>query len=262
LKYKKDSGYVVPSDFGGTGNGLWINPNRPLFADKALRQALVKAIDRDPIVATSYGGLTTTQKGFWIDKLFPPDLAPFDSTVDTGPLKKLVASLPSKDVDLGWGADGGAPVQQMAQLIQTQLAACGLNVTVRQIPTAQVFDLCNQPQSKRPDLFVDWLGGDALHLDTVLRIILRTGAKPLNLFSVAYAELDKMMDQAILAPTVEQMNEVYVQATNFIIDEGLYVPLCAQPFPIVARKSLGNLVQDSDYPAIFDAAKITGTSSG
>lgn len=256
LKYQKNSDYVVPVEFGGNGNAMWINPNKPMFADKALRQALVQAIDRDTVVQTSFGGLAPTQKGFWPDKLFPPALDPFDNPPNTAPLKQLVSSLPSKDVDLGWGADGGAPVQQMAELIQTQLAACGLNVTVRQIPTAQVFDLVNQPQSKRPDLFVDWIGGDALHLDTVLRIMLRTGAKPLNLFSFTYPELDKLMDEAILQPTPEKMQAVYKTATQYVVDQAIFVPLCATPCPIVAHNYLTDIVLDSDFPEIFYSNKI------
>lgn len=256
LKYQKNPAYEVPVALGGTGNAIWINPNRPMFADKTLRQALVKAINRDPIVKTSYGGLVPTQKGFWIDLLFPPDLDPITDTFDTAPLQALVAKLPDKNVDLAWGADGGAPVQQMAELVQTQLAAVGLNATVRQLPTAQVFDLANQPQSKRPDLFIDWIGGDALHLDTVLRIMLRTGAKPLNLFSFSYPELDKLMDEAILQPTTAKMNDVYVQATKFVMDEAIFVPFCAQPFPIIARNYLTGIAQDSDFPEIFDAGKI------
>jgi peptide/nickel transport system substrate-binding protein len=227
-----------------------------MFADKKLRQALVQAIDRTPIVQTSYGGLVPVQKGFWIDKLFPPSLDPISDSFDTAPLKALVAKLPDKNVDLAWGADGGAPVQQMAELVQTQLAALGLNVTVRQLPTAQVFDLANQPQAKRPDLFVDWLGGDALHLDTVLRIMLRTGAKPLNLFSFSFPELDSLMDEAILQPTTEKMNNIYVQATNFVIDQAIFVPLSSQPYPIIARNYLTGIVQDSDFPEIIDADKI------
>jgi peptide/nickel transport system substrate-binding protein len=227
-----------------------------MFADKKLRQALVQAIDRNPIVQTSYGGLVPAQKGFWIDKLFPPSLDPISDSFDTAPLKALVANLPDKNVDLAWGADGGAPVQQMAELVQTQLAAVGLNATVRQLPTAQVFDLANQPQAKRPDLFVDWLGGDALHLDTVLRIMLRTGAKPLNLFSFSFPELDKLMDEAILQPTMEKTNAVYVEATKFVMDQAIFVPFCAQPFPIIARNYLTGIVQDSDFPEIIDAGKI------
>jgi peptide/nickel transport system substrate-binding protein len=144
----------------------------------------------------------------------------------------------------------------MAELVQTQLAAVGLNVTVRQLPTAQVFDLANQPQAKRPDLFIDWLGGDALHLDTVLRIMLRTGAKPLNLFSFSFPELDKLMDEAILQPTTEKMNAVYVEATKFVMDQAIFVPFCSQPFPIIARNYLTGIVQDSDLPEVIYADKI------
>ena len=123
-------------------------------------------------------------------------LAPFPSAVDTAPLKAMVPNL-SKKVDLAWGADLGAPRQQMAELVQTQLAALGLDVTVRTMPTAEMFDLANQPPEKRPDMLVAFLGGDALHLDTTFRILLRTGAKPLNFYQYSNPELDRLMDEAV-----------------------------------------------------------------
>jgi peptide/nickel transport system substrate-binding protein len=58
----------------------------------------------------------------------------------------------------------------MAELIQNQLAALGLDVTVRTLPVAEMFDLSNQPPNKRPDLMLAFLGGDTLHPDTTFRI--------------------------------------------------------------------------------------------
>lgn len=194
--YQKNGKFTVPLAFGGGGNAIWLNFNRPLFSDKALRQALVKAIDRKPIVETGFGGLTQPQKGYWPDLLFDASLVPLSDSVDTADCKALVAKLSDKTVDVAWGASGGEPNHQMANQLQIQLAALGFDATVRQLPTSQEFDLANQPQSKRPDILVDFMGGDALHLDTVLRILLRTDAKPLNFFGYSNPQLDKLMDDA------------------------------------------------------------------
>lgn len=258
--YQKNSNFNVPLAFGGGGNAIWLNFNRPLFSDKALRQALVKAIDRKPIVETGFGGLVEPQKGYWPDLLFDPTMVPLTDTVDVAACKALVAKLSDKTVDVAWGASGGEPNHQMANQLQIQLAVLGFNATVRQLPTSQEFDLANQPQSKRPDILVDFMGGDALHLDTVLRILLRTDAKPLNFFGYSNKQLDQMMDQAVTQPTAEKMNAIYVQCTQLLEDDAIYIMLCNTPYPIIARKDLTGIVLDSDYPEIFDSSKIKRTA--
>jgi len=259
IAYQEDDEFTVPVAYGGVGQALWLNPTSGIFTDVELRKALFLAIDRAPIVETSFGGLVEVQGGLWPDAMFPPELVPVDYEVDTGPLTELVGGLPDKAVDLAWGQDGGAPVQQMAELVQTQLAATGLEVTVREMPSAEMFDLVNQPPEKRPDVLVTFLGGDALHVDTGLRILLRTGAKPLNFFAYSNAELDELMDEAILQPTEDEMNAVYTEATQLIVDEAIWLPFCLTPNPIVAHTYLTDIEQDSFFPQIIDMSEIGRT---
>jgi peptide/nickel transport system substrate-binding protein len=229
LAYQQNPQFSVVNAIGGVGEAIWLNPNSGIFTDKALRKAMLTALDRKSIVDTAWGGLATAQVSMWPEQSLPPAMAPFPTTVDTAPLKALVAALPSKKVDLAWAADGGAPRQQMAELIQSQLAAEGLDVAVRTMPVAEMFDLGNQPPEKRPDLLVAFLGGDTLHLDTTFRILLRTGAAPLNFFQYSNPELDGLMDQAVRAPDIQQMNAVYEQCSKIVLDEAIWVPLCMPP---------------------------------
>ena len=251
LTYMKNSAFRVVNTFGGVGEAVWLNPTSGIFTDKTLRKAMQTALDRKSIVDTAWGGLTKVQTGLWPDETLDPALAPVPSQVDTGPLKALVASLPSKKIDLAWAADGGAPRQQMAELIQTQLATCGLDVTVRTMPSAEMFDLPNQPPAKRPDILVAFLGGDALHLDTTLRILARTGAKPLNFFQYSNKTLDSLMDEAIAQPTIAKMNAVYQQCSSLILDDAIWIPLCVPPNTTVAHKDIDGIEDNSFYPAIF-----------
>jgi peptide/nickel transport system substrate-binding protein len=251
LSYMKKSEFRVVNTIGGVGEAVWLNPTSGMFADKNLRKAMMTALDRKSIVGTAWGSLATAQAGLWPAETLDPSLAPFPSQVDTGPLKALVATLPSKKVDLAWAADGGAPRQQMAELIQTQLAACGLDVTVRALPVSEMFDLSNQPASKRPDIMVAFLGGDALHLDTTLRILARTGAKPLNFYQYSNKTLDALMDKAVEQPTVEKMDAVYQECSKIILDDAIWIPLCLPPNTTVAHKYVDGIEDNSFYPAIF-----------
>ncbi|MBB3752824.1 peptide/nickel transport system substrate-binding protein [Mycolicibacterium sp. BK634] len=251
LTYQKNSAFTVVNSFGGVGEAVWLNPTSGIFANKALRQAMLTALDRESVVTTSWGGLTSVQKGMWPDQTFSSTLAPFPSQVDGAALKALVGSLPSKKIDLAWSADGGAPRQQMTELLQTQLAAYGFDVTVRTIPVSEQFDLANQPPEKRPDMMVSFLGGDALHLDTTFRILARTGAKPLNFYQYSNPELDALMDKAVQAQTPEETQATYVQCSKIILDDALWIPLCLPPNSTISHSYVSGVEDNSFYPAIF-----------
>jgi peptide/nickel transport system substrate-binding protein len=251
LQYQKNPQFSVVNSFGGVSEAIWLNPTSGIFANKALRQAVLTALDRKSVVDTAWGGLTTVQNGMWPENTLSPALAPFPPQVDTAPLKALLPTLPSKKIDLAWSADGGAPRQQMAELLQNQLAAFGLDVTVRTIPVAEQFDLANQPPEKRPDMMVTFLGGDALHLDTTFRILLRTGAKPLNFYQYSNPELDKLMDEAVQEATREKAEAIYKQCSQMILDEAVWIPLCVPPNSTIAHSYVTGIEDNSFYPPIF-----------
>jgi peptide/nickel transport system substrate-binding protein len=250
LQYEQNPQFTVVNAVGGVGEAIWLNPNSGIFADKALRKAVQTALDRAAIVEAAWGGLTTAQQGMWPDRTFPAALAPYPAQVDSAALKAMVATLPSKKVDLAWGADLGAPRQQMAEIAQTQLAALGLDVTVRTMPTAEMFDLANQPSDKRPDMLVAFLGGDALHLDTTFRILLRTGAKPLNFYQYSNPELDDLMDEAVRQPTTAQMDSIYQKCSQIILDEAIWIPLCLPPNSTIAHNYVTGIETNAFFPQI------------
>jgi len=251
LAYQKNSSFNVVNSFGGVGEAIWLNPTSGIFANKALRQAMLTAFDRESVVQNAWGGLTSVQKGMWPDQTFSSTLAPFPAQVDGAALKALVPSLPSKKIDLAWSADGGAPRQQMTELLQTQLAAYGFDVTVRTIPVAEQFDLANQPPEKRPDMMVSFLGGDALHLDTTFRILARTGAKPLNFYQYSNPELDTLMDQAVQAQTQEETQALYQQCSKIILDDAIWIPLCLAPNSTITHHYVTGVEDNSFYAPIF-----------
>jgi peptide/nickel transport system substrate-binding protein len=251
LAYEKNTQFAVVNSFGGVGEAIWLNPTSGIFANKALRKAMLSALDRKAIVDTAWGGLAKVQEAMWPELTLNPALAPFPSQVDTAALKAIVPTLPSKKIDLAWSADGGAPRGQMAELIQNQLAAFGLDVTVRTMPVAEEFDLPNQAPEKRPDMLVSFLGGDALHLDTTFRILLRTGAKPLNFYQYSNPELDKLMDDAVQQADWAQAQQIYQKCSQMIVDEAIWIPLCIPPNSTIAHSYVNGIEDNSFYPPIF-----------
>lgn len=257
LTYGKNAKFEVMTTKGASMMSLYMNPDAGIFTDKALRQAMMTALDRTSIVDTAFQGLTEVQSNYWPENMFPEGLAPFNPPVDIGPLQTLAAKLPPTTLDLAWVTSNGAPAQQVAELIQTQLAPMGLDITVRAMPSAEWFDLCNQPPERRPDLLVATMGGDALHLDTAMRIFLRTGAKPLNAYQYGNPEVDRLMDEAITKPTADETNQIYLKITDILEDEALWVPLCRMPQNMVTHAYIDGVEQDSYIPYVFTPNKIT-----
>ncbi|GLP77346.1 ABC transporter substrate-binding protein [Mycobacterium antarcticum] len=250
LTYQGNPKFQVINSVGGVGDGLLLNPNSGIFADVTLRRAMLTAIDRAAIVDTAWGGLAKAQTAMWSEGSLPPALAPFPTTVDTAPLKALVAGLPSKKVDMAWISDGGAARQQMAELVQSQLAAVGLDVTLRTMQPSEQFDLVNQPGDKRPDLMMSFVGGDTFHLDTTFRIMFRTGAAPLNYYQYSNPKLDEMMDAAVLKPTTAEMNAVYQQMSQLMLDEAIVIPMCMPPTSAIAQSDITGIETNSFFPQI------------
>jgi len=251
LQYQDNPKFSVVNAVGGVGEAIWLNPNSGVFADIELRRAMLTALDRKAIVDTAWGGLATVQETMWPEASLPPAMAPFPVDIDTGPLAAMAAGLSGTTIDLAWAADGGAPRQQMAELVQSQLAGLGLNVTVRTLPVAEMFDLANQPPENRPDMMVTFLGGDTLHLDTTFRILLRTAAKPLNFYQYSNTRLDELMDEAVRQPTAEQMNAVYQQCSQIVMDDAVFIPLCLPPNSTIAHNHVSGIESNSFFPQIL-----------
>jgi len=125
-------------------------------------------------------------------------------------------------------------------------------VTVRAMPPSEQFDLVNQPAEKRPDMMLSFVGGDAFHLDTSFRIMFRTGAAPLNYYQYSNPELDKLMDDALLKPTPAEMNAVYAQMCQLLLDDGIMIPMCLPPTSAIAHTAVTGYEVNSFFPQVVD----------
>ena len=187
--------------------------------------------------------------------MFPEGVVSDDPGYDPSVLEDMASSIDGK-IDLAYSEGGGAPYRRMAELIQTQLQALGLDVEVRGMPTSQVFALATGPAGDRPDLMLWSMGGDALHVDTVVRIFFRTGAAPLNWAQYTNAEVDSLMDQALEAPTEDEVNDLHAQIAEIVMDEAWLLNLCDPDEVIIARTGITDFQLNSFYPRIFTTAEL------
>jgi ABC-type transport system substrate-binding protein len=124
------------------------------------------------------------------------------------------------------------------------LSAAGLNVTVRSIPTSLEYALYDTPDAQRPDILLDSYGGDTIHVDTMLRIIFRTNAQPLNWFDYSYPQGDKLMDLAQRDPSAAEAQALYAQSADIYRNAGILVNIANGADVIVSRAGITNFVHD------------------
>jgi peptide/nickel transport system substrate-binding protein len=143
LNDAKYSHYSLPSMMS---NYLYINPRKGMMTDAKNRTAVMQAVDVDELVKQTYFG-----RGAKADQIYPSNMmaaqfgkqsVPHDPSV----LTALAAGLPPDQKAVTIAYDSSNPDNQLiSNLVQTQLAAAGLNAKVQAYPTSEIYG---------------WIGGD------------------------------------------------------------------------------------------------------
>jgi peptide/nickel transport system substrate-binding protein len=260
VTFEADPSYTVKFFALALSQAMFLNPTKGrIFSDEALRLALPSALNKQFLATSVFKNTAAPATQFFPAGCFPNGLVPADTPYDPAKLSKLVSGLPSKKVDLAYGADGGAPNRVMAELVQAELQAAGLDVTVRSIPTSLEYSLYNTPDAQRPDILLDAYGGDTVHVDTMLRIIFRTKAQPLNWFNYSYPAGDKLMDEAQQDPSAAKAQELYAQSATIYRNSGVLVNLASEADIIVSRAGITNFVHD---PMALETIRIADLRRG
>lgn len=245
MTFESDPNYSVKVFALALSQSMFLNPTKGrIFSNEALRLALPSALNKQFLATSVFKNTAPVATQFFPAGCFPNALVPASTPYDPAKLTAVVSGLTTKNVDLAYGADGGAPNRVMAELVQAELQAAGLNVTVRSIPTSLEYALYDTPDKQRPDILLDMYGGDTVHVDTMLRIIFRTNAQPLNWFDYSYPLADKLMDEAQQDPDPAKAQELYAQSAAIYRDAGLVVNLASQSDIFVSRAGITNFVHD------------------
>lgn len=242
---------------------LMVNENKGLFKDQALRIALRSAIDRAEIVGDVYGSDATISNQFYPAGELPTNLAVDDPTYDPSRLAKAVSGMTgSKDVDLAYSTDD-ARNQQVAEIIQTELQAAGLNATVRGIPLAEVFNLPTEP-SQAPDLLLTTVNPDASHPDTWARIFAHTydGTNgTLNWLLCSVPAADQQMDEGLASTTESEVQMHYGEAGDLLVASGCFDSIADVKDVFVADAGYSNWVHRPPTVYSFDLGALKLSSS-
>jgi peptide/nickel transport system substrate-binding protein len=232
---------------------LFVNPHSGPFTSVQARQALEQALDKPALTSQVYGsaGVPSTQ-------IYPTgelaasattSLVPHDPTV----LQKLVPTLPTKKVDIGF--DPTDPRNQnLAEFVQVALQNVGLQATTRQIPIAQIFDLPNHLDAA-PNILIQTTNPDAAHPDTWARIYMSKGGGA-NYLQCVDPNVDKLLDSGLSATTRAAGDQAYGEAGNLLVQGGCFIDIADVKDSIVTRAGLTGFYHVPSIPWSFNLASL------
>lgn len=130
---KKDSNVAILEAAGPAHSSMWITTTRAPLDNKALRQAIAYAVDREEINRAIYEGGATIANG----PMPPPfswareeSFVPFAHDPAKAKAKLAEGGQPNGFEFTAWFGAGSSQTQQLAELLQAQLAKAGITMNI------------------------------------------------------------------------------------------------------------------------------------
>jgi cationic peptide transport system substrate-binding protein len=188
-----------------------LNEHSGIFTDKALRLAVDEAINRKQIVSDIYGSDAIVGTQIFPTGELSPNLGRDNPTYSSSALAKLVPGLKDKNVNIEYTVDD-ARNERVADIIQTELGAAGLNATVHGIPLSVAYGLPEEAK-QRPDMLITATNPDDAAPDSWLHIYLHS-------VSSLYGALNFLDCEAPAADAAEVAGQSQTSKAAYDADDG------------------------------------------
>jgi peptide/nickel transport system substrate-binding protein len=232
-------GKVINAGPSSTVEFIYMNFGKPVFQDKAVREAMYAAMDKANIIDTVYYGVQTPTESYLPQQswAYNPDLTA--QTYDVEAAKKILD-------DAGWapGADGirekdgvklsftnsttaGNKVREQAQqYLQQTWKEAGIDMQINNMPAAVIWgDFFNL--SEYDSVMVGW--GNPPDPDGTSRFhsayIPAQGGGGQNTMQYKNPDLDALWEAGVEEVDPEKRKEIYSQAQQIMRDDLAYLPI-------------------------------------
>lgn len=250
-------GFKVTTEPTFNRTTLFLNPATPAFATPQLRLAVAAAINRASIIKQVWGKYATVATQMYPAGALRVPLAPYNVAYDPSKLKALVSKLPANDrtVSLTY-TDDDPDNQQLAQLIQAQLSAAGLQMTSRGVPQTEFFSYATKPNLRPDAALIGGCSSDAGSPDPFARLFYTANA-PLNFFQANSGNgADHALDEATTTVDPKASDRFYDQAGRLYAASGLFIPLADRPEVYVTRLGLTGIEHEFVSPFAIRLASL------
>jgi peptide/nickel transport system substrate-binding protein len=206
---------------------LLFNCGRPPFDDARIRRAFIRAINRDTITQTAFFGRATPATSY-LPETHPSYVQPTtDLTYDVNAARQLLAEAGAEDLqfeilvsNLGW-------LSVQAPLIQADLQAVGMNVTIREGETESLVPVVTSGDYAVWFTVTDPTVFGNTDAEFVIRWIYK-GALPdtFNFWTAPEKdEIGMLLDEALQEESSDRLEQIYGDLQNIIADQVPSFPL-------------------------------------
>jgi len=238
---------------------IHVNPNKGPFANLAVRRALAAGINRAQVVKIFFGAYGKLSKQFYPAGQLPLPMARDDAPYNQTKLKAAVAKLPSsqRSAQLTYLSGHGADIQRIAEAMQSQLAAAGLKITVREISVSELFSYPSKNPKTVPDLFVGSENPDSASPDTWARPYASHKAG-LNYLAGDLPAADHLMNVGLASTNHAQALTDYAKAGDLLVKNGTFVTLADVNDTFLARAGISGWQHQIECTTCINLATLRG----
>ena len=211
------------------------NVEKAPWDNQKLRQAVACAIDRDAVLEAAVYGKGTLQKtilnrGLWG---FYDDMEGFNYDVDRAKALMAEAGYPDGGIKTTLSYASGTPYEQIATVIQANLAAIGVEATLEPMETATLKSACVDGSQ---ELFL-WRWNEDSKVDFVYRDLFYTDSGS-NYHHYSDSKVDGLVDTVATEKDPEKRLAAAQELQEYLVDACPQVPLYIANLVIAYNKNL------------------------
>jgi peptide/nickel transport system substrate-binding protein len=226
--------------------------------DTAVRQAMGYAVNRQALIPLVGGGAVATNQLYINGQPLHVNQIDTISTYDPAKAKALVATAPKGSTTITLGYTPGTPSDQIAQLLQTQMAAVGIDLKLQPLQTAALFQ---QWAQGKLNSFMSGFYADPVAASTALDTLLLPGNGIASAPASALPQLEAQLNSADNPSlSVSAQNSIYQNVLLQTAQEGWAVALYSLEPATFASKKIVN--QNVQLPYGFSNLRYLGLSAG
>lgn len=202
---------------------LALNAKNTALSNKAVRQAVCTAVNRQNVVDVIFSGQAVKESGWMPPALFTHDkTAGAKSIYDVEKAKKALADAGfATGLNLKLNVPAASHWPRMAELIQEDLRKVGITVTINRLDPSAFGASINAGEH---DMFLsDWTGV-VLDPDYFMFSPFHSSSpRAKGRLSYSNPAYDKLVEQALVKTSPDERKALYTQAQNILLDD---TPMC------------------------------------
>ena len=254
----KEAGLTLIEKPSMMGTYVRFNTAKAPLDNVKFREAIRYAVDYDSIINKIMQGHAVEMQG--------PAAIGLPGHDDTLPVFKqdmvkakqlLTESGVSTPITLTYVYETGQEDRRMVgELIQSNLAELGINVTITTMPWESIWGLVSaEDKTQTPDLTANGWWPDYADVQDYLYPMYYTTQAPPNSLNIGFysnTEVDKLLDQAMAETEETARNNEYKQAQQLIVADVASLDLYQKTMTIMMRNTVSGFVYNPIYTEAFN----------